>query len=102
MSEPTDTRRQSAPLWLAVAALQVATVAGLTFAWDDDVDSAGGLLTKTLGRLPDAGSSVGVSGIRLRAERVEGRRRLLRTIVVQADPSLLDARRAYGGREVDV
>lgn len=39
MSEPTDTRRQSAPLWLAVAALQVATVAGLTFAWDDDVDS---------------------------------------------------------------
>jgi len=61
---------------------------------DDDVDSAGGLLTKVLGRLPQTGSTVEVSGLRLRAERVEGRRRLLRTIVVQGDQALLDAKAA--------
>jgi len=62
---------------------------------DDDVDSAGGLLTKALGRLPEAGSTVEVSGLRLRAERVEGRRKLLRTIVVEADQALLDASTAF-------
>lgn len=66
---------------------------------DDDVDSAGGLLTKTLGRLPDAGSSVEVSGLRLRAERVEGRRKFLRTIIVEADPALIDARTAFAEPE---
>ena len=62
---------------------------------DDDVDSAGGLLTKALGRLPEAGSTASVSGLRLRAERVEGRRRLLRTLIVEAEASLLDARTAF-------
>jgi CBS domain containing-hemolysin-like protein len=62
---------------------------------DDEVDTAGGLLTKTLGRLPAAGSTVTVSGLVLRAERVEGRRRLLRTLLVEADQALLDARAAF-------
>lgn len=62
---------------------------------DDDVDTAGGLLTKALGRLPEAGSTVEVSGLRLRAERVEGRRKILRTLVVEADQALLDARAAF-------
>lgn len=62
---------------------------------DDDVDTAGGLLTKALGRLPDTGSTVEHSGLTLRAERVEGRRRLLRTIVVEADQALLDATHAF-------
>jgi len=62
---------------------------------DDDVDSAGGLLTKVLGRLPEAGSTVQTSGLRLRAERVEGRRKLLRTIIVEADQALLDATIAF-------
>ncbi len=66
---------------------------------DDDVDTAGGLLTKAFGRLPEAGTVVEVSGLRMRAERVEGRRRLLRTIVVQADEALLDARAAFGEEE---
>ena len=64
---------------------------------DDDVDTAGGLLTKVLGRLPSVGSSVEVSGLKLRAERVEGRRKLLRTIVVEADQALLDATEAFEG-----
>ncbi|MCA9720362.1 MAG: hypothetical protein KC468_37215, partial [Myxococcales bacterium] len=38
---------------------------------DDEVDSVGGLLSKSLGRLPERGSSVVVSGLLLRAERVE-------------------------------
>jgi CBS domain containing-hemolysin-like protein len=62
---------------------------------DDDVDSAGGLLTKTLGRLPQTGSTVETSGLKLRAERVEGRRKLLRTIIVEADQALLDAKAAF-------
>jgi CBS domain containing-hemolysin-like protein len=66
---------------------------------DDDVDSAGGLLTKVLGRLPEAGSTVEVSGMRLRAERVEGRRKLLRTIIVEADQALLDATAAFDEKD---
>jgi CBS domain containing-hemolysin-like protein len=62
---------------------------------DDDVDSAGGLLTKALGRLPQAGSVVEISGLKLRAERVEGRRKLLRTIIVEADQALIDAKTAF-------
>jgi CBS domain containing-hemolysin-like protein len=62
---------------------------------DDDVDTAGGLLTKVLGRLPSVGSRVETSGLELRAERVEGRRKLLRTIIVEADQALLDAKAAF-------
>ena len=48
---------------------------------DDDVDTAGGLFAKELGRVPIAGSYAEFSGIRLDAERFEGRRRRLTTIV---------------------
>lgn len=50
---------------------------------DEDVDSAGGLLTKALGRIPDPGAEAIVAGISLRADRVEGRRKRLRTLVVE-------------------
>ena len=63
---------------------------------DDDVDSAGGLLIKAVGRLPDAGSRAVVSGLVLRAERVEGRRKLLRTLIVERDQSLIEAQDAWG------
>lgn len=66
---------------------------------DDDVDTAGGLLAKVLGRLPESGAAVEVSGLKLRAERVEGRRRLLRTIVVEADQALLDAKAAFDAQQ---
>jgi len=62
---------------------------------DDDVDSAGGLLIKAVGRLPDAGSRAVVSGLILRAERVEGRRKLLRTLIVERDASLIEAQDAF-------
>lgn len=50
---------------------------------DDDVDSVGGLLTKHLGRLPVSGSRVDVAGLVLTAERTEGRRKRLRTVLVE-------------------
>lgn len=62
---------------------------------DDDVDSVGGLLTKELGRLPVAGSTVVISGLILRAERTEGRRRRLSTVIVERDQALLDVQSSF-------
>lgn len=50
---------------------------------DDDVDSAGGLLAKALGRVPLAGSSAEVAGLRLTADRVEGRRKQVATVLAE-------------------
>src|SRR5690625_2133149 len=53
---------------------------------DDDVDTVGGLLTKTLGKLPLPGDECDVAGLVLRAERTGGRRRQLATIVARRLP----------------
>ncbi|CAN5529127.1 hemolysin family protein [soil metagenome] len=66
---------------------------------DDDVDSVGGLLTKALGRLPVTGSEATVSGLVLTAERTEGRRKHLTTVLVQRDRALIDAEAAFGNPE---
>jgi CBS domain containing-hemolysin-like protein len=68
---------------------------------DEDVDSAGGLLTKAIGRLPEAGSRAVVSGLVLRADHIEGRRKQLRTLIVERDQALLDAQEAFGNDEKD-
>ena len=57
---------------------------------DDEVDSVGGLLTKTLGRLPVVGSTATISGLVMRADRTEGRRRRLSTVLVERDEALID------------
>jgi len=62
---------------------------------DDEVDSVGGLLTKTLGRLPVAGSTATVSGLILRADRTEGRRRRLSTVLVERSAALIDAQASF-------
>ena len=62
---------------------------------DEDVDSVGGLLTKAVGRLPVVGSEAAVSGLILRAERTEGRRKQLVTLIVERDQSLIDAQTAF-------
>jgi Mg2+/Co2+ transporter CorC len=62
---------------------------------DDEVDSVGGLLTKVLGRLPVVGSVVEVSGLVLTAERTEGRRKQLVTVLVDRDQALIDAQAAF-------
>ncbi len=62
---------------------------------DDDVDSVGGLLGKILGRIPHPGASVGYSGLILTAERTEGRRKRLSTVIVERDEALAGAQEAF-------
>jgi CBS domain containing-hemolysin-like protein len=62
---------------------------------DDEVDSVGGLLSKSLGRLPVAGSRATTSGLVLTAERTEGRRKRVSTVLVERDQSLIDAQAAF-------
>jgi CBS domain containing-hemolysin-like protein len=68
---------------------------------DDDVDSVGGLLSKTLGRLPVTGAVARVSGLNLTAERVEGRRKRISTVLVERDEALQDAQTAFQGKQDD-
>ncbi|WP_082369214.1 hemolysin family protein [Arthrobacter sp. ERGS1:01] len=51
---------------------------------DDEVDTAGGLLAKHLGRIPTVGSTVDVSGIRLVADRMEPARNRISHIIASA------------------
>lgn len=50
---------------------------------DDEVDTAGGLLAKAIGRVPIVGSTAVVEGIRLTAERLEGRRKRVSHMLAQ-------------------
>jgi CBS domain containing-hemolysin-like protein len=50
---------------------------------DDDVDSAGGLLAKALGSVPIPGATAQVHGLHVQAERTEGRRRQVSTLLVR-------------------
>ena len=62
---------------------------------DDEVDSVGGLLTKTLGKLPVAGSRSEYSGLILVADRTEGRRKRVTTVIVERDEALIEAQSAF-------
>jgi len=62
---------------------------------DDEVDSVGGLITKVLGRLPTAGARAEFSGLILTADRTEGRRKRLSTVLVERDEALIDAQDAF-------
>ncbi|PWC04355.1 hemolysin family protein [Agromyces badenianii] len=62
---------------------------------DEDVDSAGGLLAKELGRLAQPGERITVSGLVLEAERTEGRRKRISTILVERDQALIDVQSAF-------
>jgi CBS domain containing-hemolysin-like protein len=50
---------------------------------DEEVDTVGGLLAKALGRVPIAGASAHVDGLVLTADRFEGRRNQLATVLVR-------------------
>ena len=62
---------------------------------DEDVDSVGGLLTKELERLPRKGDSVIYSGLVFTADRIEGRRKRLITVLVQASAPLSESQEAF-------
>ena len=53
---------------------------------DDDVDTAAGLLTKALGRVPLPGSSGDIQGLHLEAEDLVGRRRQILSLLAWALP----------------
>jgi CBS domain containing-hemolysin-like protein len=50
---------------------------------DEEVDTVGGLLAKALGRVPIAGASARVDGLVFTADRFEGRRNQLATVIVR-------------------
>jgi CBS domain containing-hemolysin-like protein len=62
---------------------------------DEDVDSVGGLLTKSLGKLAKAGDRATISGLNISADRIEGRRKRLITVLVSRDQDLADAQSAF-------
>ena len=59
---------------------------------DEDVDTVGGLLTKTLGRVPIVGSRAEAHGLHLEAERTAGRRKRLSSIIVTRAPQPVEGR----------
>lgn len=52
---------------------------------DEDVDTVGGLFAKILDRLPEPGSVVEVGSLRLTADRIEGRRGRLITVLASLE-----------------
>ena len=50
---------------------------------EDDVETAGGLLAKRIGKVPIPGSAIELDGFRLTAERAAGRRNQVRTLLVE-------------------
>jgi Mg2+/Co2+ transporter CorC len=66
---------------------------------DEDVDSVGGLLTKQLGKLPKRGDHVTISGLSFTADRIEGRRKRLVTVLVSRHQDLADMQSAFDSIE---
>ena len=58
---------------------------------DDEVDTVGGLLAKAAGRVPIGGTKVQVAGLEMEAERFEGRRKQVSSVVVKALPTSQEA-----------
>jgi CBS domain containing-hemolysin-like protein len=52
---------------------------------DEDVETVAGLLAHALGRVPIAGSTATVRGLRLTAEHLVGRRNRIDTVLVERD-----------------
>ena len=61
---------------------------------DEDVDSVGGLLAKELGRLPGRADKIEFSGLEIKVERIEGRRKRVITAQVRMAEELLAVRAA--------
>jgi CBS domain containing-hemolysin-like protein len=53
---------------------------------EDEVDTVGGLIGKTIGRVPIVGSACEVAGLRLTAERMAGRRHRIASVIVERLP----------------
>jgi len=58
---------------------------------EEEVDTVGGLIGKTLGRVPIVGSHCDVAGLSLTAERMAGRRHRIASVIVERVPEPEDA-----------
>jgi CBS domain containing-hemolysin-like protein len=58
---------------------------------EDEVDTVGGLIGKTLGRVPIVGSHCEVAGLSLTAERMAGRRHRIASVLVERVPERDDS-----------
>jgi CBS domain containing-hemolysin-like protein len=65
----------------------------------EDVETVGGLLAQRLGRVPIAGSTATVAGLRLTAESLAGRRNRISTVTVQRVRGGSARAKADGGGE---
>jgi len=66
----------------------------------EDVDTVGGLLAQRLGRVPIAGSTANVAGLRLTAESLAGRRNRISTVTVRrVEQEGADHQAAAAGRQ---
>jgi CBS domain containing-hemolysin-like protein len=66
----------------------------------EDVETVGGLLAQRLGRVPIAGSTATVAGVRLTAESLAGRRNRISTVTVEREgPAAGSAVTAPDGKE---
>jgi CBS domain containing-hemolysin-like protein len=63
---------------------------------EDEVDSVGGLLAKTLGKVPIPGATVAVQGVVLTAERTEGRRNRVTSVLAHREAPADDAAEEAG------
>lgn len=66
---------------------------------EDDVDTVGGLMAKTLGKLPESGSSCTAYGLVLTAEQTAGRKASVEWILVEPTAELRESLRTR--RELD-
>jgi CBS domain containing-hemolysin-like protein len=69
---------------------------------EDEVDTVGGLIGKTIGRVPIVGSTCEVSGVRLTAERMAGRRHRIASVIVERVEPQGDSPAEQGDSNVDV
>lgn len=54
---------------------------------DPEVDSVGGLVTKTFGRLPSVGTRLSLDGLRFTVDRIDPRNQHVRSVIVERDVS---------------
>lgn len=64
---------------------------------EDEVDSVGGLLAKAIGRVPIPGATTTVHGVVLTAERTEGRRNRITSVLAHREDLETDPDNAPGG-----
>jgi CBS domain containing-hemolysin-like protein len=66
---------------------------------EDEVDTVGGLIGKSIGRVPIVGSRCEVGGLALTAERMAGRRHRIASVIVQRLVAPDEESETAGGRE---